>query len=89
MRHFTDEHSRVVARAAAYDQASLAVLAKKIGITRQALEISLKGGNPGMATIHKISAALGIPLEKVLAPVEESELVIVGEWYSGLTGGRR
>ncbi len=49
-------------------------LARKTGLTRQALYKALSGeGNPGMATIVKVAEALGYRLSLVKIPVERQD----------------
>jgi len=87
-RYYTPEYARVKVRAATHGM-TFAQLAGKCGVSRQALEMSLKAGRPALAGLERLAGALNMDRDAVLAPLKNSELIAAALWYAGLTGGQR
>lgn len=92
-RFYTPEYARIKIRAAVRGM-TFAQLAAKCGISRQALEMSLKGGQPNLAGCMRLVGVLdtkGHPMtfERLFVPVTTAELIAAAMWYAGLTGSQR
>lgn len=87
-KFYTSEYARIKVRAAVRGM-TFAALAKRCGITRQALEMSLKGGNPNMDGRVRLAAALDMKVEGLFVPLTDRELIKTALWYAGLKGKQR
>jgi transcriptional regulator with XRE-family HTH domain len=84
MAKYTIEHARVKCRAAAYRGWTLAQLATATGVTRQAVELTLKGGRLSLAVQERMAGVIGIPREQLLAPLLPREILAAARWYLGI-----
>jgi transcriptional regulator with XRE-family HTH domain len=87
-RFYSYEYSRVKIRAAARGR-TMADLARACGVSRQALEISLKGGAPNLDRQTAIATALGLKRDRLFAPLTIAEFVAAASWYAGLKTGQK
>lgn len=87
-KFYTFEYARIKVRAAVRGM-TFAQLAGKCGISRQALEMSLKGGRPNMDGQVRLARVLEMQLDDLFAPVTNGELVAAALWYAGLEGKQR
>lgn len=87
-RFFTVEYARIKIRAAAKGK-TIAQIAEDCGVTRQALDMQLKGGCPNLDRQIQLAESLGTSLEKVLAPLTNAELISAALWYAGLKEEQR
>lgn len=92
-RFYTPEYARTKVRAAVRGM-TFAQLAAKCGISRQALEMSLKGGQPNLAGCMRLVGALDtkehpMTFERLFAPLTNQELFLAAMWYAGLAGKQR
>jgi transcriptional regulator with XRE-family HTH domain len=87
-RFFTIEYSRVKVRAAARGL-TMAQVAARCGTSRQALDIALKGGSPGLTIQERLAGILGMGRQDLFAPLTVDEMLAAVRWYAGLAPGQR
>jgi len=62
---------------------SVAELARRIGMSRQALNELLRTGNPSLGHVRRIADALDVPPADLLRPVTEDEWADFGRFTAG------